>query len=478
MPSGAQDLAVDPGLLGDLADRRSARGSRRPRCGPWAATTAAGRAGRAARSARPAPGRAVVDHQATGGGLVDRAQPTAAAPVAAPGLVPPERPVDGDMHAIVVASPVCWPLQRRSRSGTGVRYRYAAGRARSNPPTVRRRARRMPSWSCSGSPRVADELAARFTAAAGHRLHLVGGPVRDALLGRLGNDLDFTTDARAGAGLELAAGWADAVWDTGIAFGTVGAERGRASAGDHHLPGRPLRPGSPQPRGGLRRLPRRTTCRGATSPSTRWPSRWPDQAVRRPVRRPGRAARPGAGHPGHRRRSPSPTTRCGCCARPGSSPSSASPSRPRGPAAHDVDGRPRSPDHRGAGAGRAVQAAAAARTRGRAGAAGGHRAGRARAARAAGAAAGDRRAPPAQGRLRALADGAGPGDRAGGPDGPDLVLRLAALLHDIGKPATRRHEPGGGVSFHHHEVVGAKLVRKRLRGAAVPQGRRRGRRRS
>jgi poly(A) polymerase len=48
-------------------------------------------------------------------------------------------------------------------------------------------------------------------------------------------------------------------------------------------------------------------------------------------------------------------------------------------------------------------------------------------------------------------------------EGPDLVLRLAALLHDVGKPATRRFEPGGGVSFHHHEVVGAKLVAKRLR---------------
>jgi poly(A) polymerase len=47
--------------------------------------------------------------------------------------------------------------------------------------------------------------------------------------------------------------------------------------------------------------------------------------------------------------------------------------------------------------------------------------------------------------------------------GPDLVLRLAALLHDIGKPATRRFEPGGGVSFHHHELVGARMASKRLK---------------
>jgi poly(A) polymerase len=47
--------------------------------------------------------------------------------------------------------------------------------------------------------------------------------------------------------------------------------------------------------------------------------------------------------------------------------------------------------------------------------------------------------------------------------GPNLVIRLAALLHDIGKPKTRALIPGGGVSFHHHEVVGARLAKSRLK---------------
>jgi len=51
-------------------------------------------------------------------------------------------------------------------------------------------------------------------------------------------------------------------------------------------------------------------------------------------------------------------------------------------------------------------------------------------------------------------------DRLGGPN---LVIRLAALMHDIGKPRTRELIPGGGVSFHHHEVVGAKMTKRRLK---------------
>ncbi|MBT2538190.1 CCA tRNA nucleotidyltransferase [Arthrobacter sp. ISL-69] len=59
------------------------------------------------------------------------------------------------------------------------------------------------------------------------------------------------------------------------------------------------------------------------------------------------------------------------------------------------------------------------------------------------------------------------GMETGGPEGPvpspDFVLRFAALMHDVGKPATRRFEPGGAVSFRHHDMVGSKLTKKRMK---------------
>lgn len=71
---------------------------------------------------------------------------------------------------------------------------------------------------------VIDELGARFDRA-GHELHLVGGSVRDALLGRLGDDLDFTTSATPDETLAAVKGWAETTWETGREFGTIGAAR-------------------------------------------------------------------------------------------------------------------------------------------------------------------------------------------------------------------------------------------------------------
>ncbi len=77
-------------------------------------------------------------------------------------------------------------------------------------------------------PPAAQQLGEAF-ATGGHQLYLVGGPVRDALMGRPVNDLDFTTDARPERILQLLEGLATATWTTGIDFGTVGAQvRGQA----------------------------------------------------------------------------------------------------------------------------------------------------------------------------------------------------------------------------------------------------------
>jgi poly(A) polymerase len=72
---------------------------------------------------------------------------------------------------------------------------------------------------------VALELGRVFVSA-GYELALVGGPVRDALLGRAVSDLDVTTDAHPQTVLTLVEGWADAIWEVGIAFGTVAVRKG------------------------------------------------------------------------------------------------------------------------------------------------------------------------------------------------------------------------------------------------------------
>src|SRR5688572_8449288 len=71
----------------------------------------------------------------------------------------------------------------------------------------------------------ATQAVAQRFASAGHELHLVGGPVRDALLGldpTASPDLDYATDATPEETLALVTGWADATWTQGQQFGTIG----------------------------------------------------------------------------------------------------------------------------------------------------------------------------------------------------------------------------------------------------------------
>lgn len=118
--------------------------------------------------------------------------------------------------------PVRRKLGRRGRPGH-VPFSVVPNANEETPLALSQVQRRAVSELLRVSP-VADDLARRFQEA-GFTLALVGGSVRDALLGRLGNDLDFTTDARPDDVLKIVRPWADSVWEVGIAFGTVGVQK-------------------------------------------------------------------------------------------------------------------------------------------------------------------------------------------------------------------------------------------------------------
>src|SRR4051794_21495797 len=118
-------------------------------------------------------------------------------------------------------------------SGRPTDRRASAGRGPSRPPrglaglaVVYEQARRRLAAALTALDPAVLELAELF-AARGHALALVGGPVRDAVLGRTAPDHDFTTDARPDVTHRLLAGWGDSVWDIGKAYGTIGARRGQ-----------------------------------------------------------------------------------------------------------------------------------------------------------------------------------------------------------------------------------------------------------
>ncbi|MGH3312915.1 MAG: CCA tRNA nucleotidyltransferase [Streptomyces sp.] len=313
---------------------------------------------------------------------------------------------------------------------------------------------------------VADDLARRFQQA-GFRLALVGGSVRDALLGRLGNDLDFTTDARPADVLRIVRPWADAVWEVGIAFGTVGCrktarEEGvtrafqvevttyRSEAYDRTSRKPEVAYGDSVEEDLVRRdftvnamavaLPEKTFID---------PHGGLEDLARRVLRTPGAPEASFSDDPLRMMRAARFAAQLDFTV------------------ADDVIGAMTSMADR-------IGIVSPERVR-------------------------DElnklllSAHPCKG-IRLLVD-TGLADRvlpeipalrlerdehhrhkdvyehsltvleqamALEQDGPDLTLRLAALLHDIGKPKTRRFERDGRVSFHHHEVVGAKLTRKRM----------------
>ena len=212
VPRCAEHASADAGLLLDLADRGLLRRlallevalGQRP---DQAAAAVVPRDER-----RTGDARAPVEDQAAGAGLVDAGQPgRGRAPYR-----PPARGRRGTRGAGHGSEDSRGPRRLGCRDVPPVATDHSDERAALVQRAVddlRERAG------------VALELGERFTAA-GHEVALVGGPVRDALLGRLGDDLDFTTDARPEQVLEIVSGWADAVWDIGIAFGTVGVRKG------------------------------------------------------------------------------------------------------------------------------------------------------------------------------------------------------------------------------------------------------------
>ena len=312
---------------------------------------------------------------------------------------------------------------------------------------------------------VADELAHRFVAA-GHELHLVGGPVRDALLGRLGNDLDFCTDAHPDQTLKVLHGWAETTWETGREFGTIGAARRglrleittfRAEAYDGvsrnptvqygtnladdlrrrdftvnamaiSLPGHRFT----DPHGGLADLARRVL----RTPGT------PQESVGAAPLRMLRAAR----FVSQLRFAVDPAARAAIAGMAGDL-ARITAERIREEFTKLLTG---------------VDPIAGLRLLVETGLA-------------------DQFLPELPGLRLEIDEHAQHKDvyehtltvirnAISYEEGePDFVLRMAALMHDIGKPATKAVGPDGRVSFHHHEVVGARLTRARMKAMRYPK---------
>jgi poly(A) polymerase len=332
-------------------------------------------------------------------------------------------------------------------------------------PMTRRQLQAAAAILSALSPRV-TQLGELF-AAAGHELALVGGPVRDAFLGRTSIDFDLTTDALPDRIRDLVAGWADQVWTVGIQFGTVGLRKGRdhfeittyRSDSYDRLSRKPVVSYGQSLSGDLARRDFTVNAMAARLPDYQLvdPFSGLTDLRRRVLRTPGTAQDSFSDDPLRILRAARFTAQLGFTVTPevrAAMSELAALLTPPKISAERIEGELtkllRSPLPGGPRAGIELLVDTGVA---------------------------DQVVPevPAlqletdehfrhkdvyQHTLTVLSQAIELEPRYGLEQ--DLVLRLAALLHDIGKPRTRTRLPGGKVAFHHHETVGAKMARKRL----------------
>ena len=310
---------------------------------------------------------------------------------------------------------------------------------------------------------ITDSLAAAFKTA-GHTLALVGGPVRDAILGRLGNDLDFTTSARPDASKAILSAWADAVWDQGAKFGTIAAKKDEITVEVTTHRSDVYDPNSRKPDVDfgdsiLGDLGRRDFTVNAmalelttASPEFIDPFDGVSDLAQRILRTPGKATDSFSDDPLRMMRAARFMSQLDFTVSPdvveAMSEMADRISIISAERVHDELIKTLMSDQPRRGLALLVDTGIAQLI-----------------------------LPELpllkleidehhhhkdvyEHTLTVLEQAIALEDRLGGPN---LVIRLAALLHDIGKPKTRELIPGGGVSFHHHEVVGARMAKNRLK---------------
>ena len=307
---------------------------------------------------------------------------------------------------------------------------------------------------------VLDPLGTLF-ADAGHELSLVGGPVRDAMLGRAHNDLDFATSARPDDTERLLRGWADAVWDMGRDFGTIGCRKGDWQVEVTTYRSESYDPTSRKPvvdfghtlTGDLGRRDFTVNAMAVSVPGREFvdPYGGVVDLANRLLRTPGRPEDSFSDDPLRMLRAARFAAQLAFTVDPAvvaamtamaDRISIISAERIR----DELSKLVMAPYPRlgltllvdtGLAALVLPELPALALERDE------HH----------------RHKDVYEHTLTVLEQSIDLEDRLGGPD---LVSRLAALMHDVGKPRTRRFVDDGSVTFHHHDVVGAKLTRKRL----------------